>query len=123
MHFNDMPTTLNEKWTIVHNHRDDMMKMTNGDMCVELWKHFSDDTYYQSLGARIIKTMGSDDWHANFGESMVKKRKEEVVKELEEKKEEYEKSRKRRSNLAHQRRVVSSSASVCVRMMMMLTFC
>ena len=28
-HFEGMPATINEKWTIVNNHRDDLMKMTN----------------------------------------------------------------------------------------------
>ena len=88
--FEGMPTTINKKWTIVNNHRDDLMKMSNGDISVELWKHISDDAYYQNLGARISKIMGGHDWEQNFGESMVKKRKE-INKELEEKREEFEK--------------------------------
>ena len=91
--FEGMPLKINKKWSILGNHRDDLMKMTNGDINVELFKHVSDDTYYQDIGARITKILGGRDWEQSFGESMLKKRKD-VVKELEEKEEEYEKSRR-----------------------------
>ena len=90
-HFNGMPERINKSLAILNNHRDELMKMSNDDVNVEWWKHFSDDTYYQNLGARISKIIGGNDWEQSFGDDMVKKRKD-VTKELEEKKEEYDKT-------------------------------